>query len=467
MEERFPCPVYTKEGLQVMKSGIEFTPVVREQLENWGITELTAEQPPLPKPLEGSSRGKRERFKIGKLSSGDVFDCSLYAPNGQKLAEPFTRLDEHKISRLQDWDIFYVYAENPPLSGEQKDEYRKQAAQVTTARSFANLEEKALEGIENQSAVRSCVRFDSADKKFVRETYREALSATEEILEKFSRGIINSVSRLYSPIKSIKSCLLNYRMLLLYLISEEAPREDEDYIYKYSLHTALISIMIGDNLDLPLDECLRLGVGGLIHDVGMLKIPRTIRKKEGELSSEQRKKMKHHLARGQEMLSNLDFYNSSLRHVLEEHHEKYDGSGYPRQLSGDDIHLHARIINLVMTYVALRQPRYYRQDYGVSHSVRAVIYEHREQFDPEVLDAFLNVMGVFPPGSFVQLNEGQHGLVIKPVKDQPLDPIVRVIAESSGVPLEEPYRLLLAKSELSIEKIIDGDQHGYDAFELV
>ncbi len=464
-EACFPCPVYSENGEKIAAPGIKFTESVHKQLADWGIDVIRAEQPPLPEPLKGSQSGARRRFRVDQLSSGVVFDCPIYTPNGQKLADSFARLNQKQLKKLNNWDIRIIYAKNSPLSREEKDKYRQQAAKTSIEDSFTEIEAEALKDIENQSAVRSCERFHNRDKKYVRAVYQKSLDLTEDLIEKLSRNLVNKLSRIYETLKPINPCIWQKQQLLLFLIADEKIAGDE-YIYKYSLHTAIISMLLGQKMGFPRGEIRRLGAGALVHDVGMLKIPRIIRKKEGKLTYEQREKMKKHLPRGEDMLSELDSYHSSIQHVLEQHHEQYDGSGYPNHLTGDEIHPHARIVNLAMTYVALTQPRYHRREYGVTRSVREVIYEQRSRYDPGVLKAFLKLMGIYPPGSFVRLSGGQEAMVIETVESKPLDPVVRVVADDEGNRLQKPYRLLLEKSELSIEGILDSDKRGYKAFEI-
>ncbi len=463
---RFPCAVYADSGKRISDSGLVIDKDVKMKLLDWGIEKLVAVKEPLPEPISELREAEEDEFLVKNLAPPLVFDCPVYNQQGVKIVEPFVTIGDDQIRRLNRWSVKKLKAANSPLSSSDIENLKEQAENVEELMEEEMKEpEEPEEESEDEPETESPHYYKQADKDRVERIYRSSLEEFTDLLDRFSRSQLDKIDPFYELMKPLTKIVQNQSQLVLYLLAVDKI-SGEDYIYKHSLQTALLSVLIGNEMDMGDRELWRLGVGALIHDTGMLKIPQTIRKKSGRLNQEQRQKMKKHLLMGARVINGLKSCPADIQKVMLQHHERYDGSGYPSGLKGEQIHLHARIVNLTMTYVALNQPRPNRPEYGVRKSIRNVIYEHRERYDPEILDVFLSVMGVFPPGSVVRLTSGALAIVMESEPDNPLDPIVRVLKENHRR-LEKPYRLFLKRSRHSIEGILNDDEHNYDVYELV
>ena len=229
---------------------------------------------------------------------------------------------------------------------------------------------------------------------------------------------------------------------------------------------ARFSILIARELELDLDDARTVGVAGLVHDLGMFKIPQIIRKKEGRYSDDERDVMQTHPDKGARMLIQIENLERSVIRVVREHHEQFDGNGYPRQIKGEEIHFHARIVHLAMTFTAMTQPRNHRSSQSSIESIQKILTEEDQQFDPDVLDAFLSMIGLYPIGTFVELETGCQAMVVATNPEQPEQPQVKVLTDPDGNFIDEPYLIQLADDPDEIARVVDTEDTGYSVLAL-
>ena len=150
----------------------------------------------------------------------------------------------------------------------------------------------------------------------------------------------------------------------------------------------IYSMMIGDALKIGEQEKSDLQFGSILHDIGKIGVPEYILHKKERLTQEEYEKIKEHPEIGYQLLSNLDFLDSSRR-IIYEHHERVDGKGYPRGLKGDDIHFLAKIVCVADAFDAMTSNRAYRAVMSIDDALKELIANKGTQFDAEIVDAFI------------------------------------------------------------------------------
>jgi hypothetical protein len=198
------------------------------------------------------------------------------------------------------------------------------------------------------------------------------------------------------------------------------------------------------------DRMVKLGVGLLLQDIGMLAVPEAIRDKRGVLTADERKIMQQHPLLGLELMEGGDL--SPLTKVaIAQHHERYDGSGYPRGISGDDLHDHGQIAAIAEAYVSLCDHETGDGDAFEPHEAYRLILQSRGRlFRPEVVDAFKAAVAPYGPGTCVQLNDGRYAVVVGNHADSPTTPLVRVTHDQHGMQFDPPIEVDLKASNGSI-----------------
>ncbi|MDN5279556.1 MAG: hypothetical protein PWR01_3521 [Clostridiales bacterium] len=226
----------------------------------------------------------------------------------------------------------------------------------------------------------------------------------------------------------------------------------DDYTFTHNINVATISLLIGSALDLPREELNELGTGALLHDVGKLKIPLSILNKDGKLTDQEFTEMKSHPTYGYEILSKSRGISERARMVALQHHEKFQGGGYPKRLKGTEISLFARICAIADVYDALTTDRPYRVAMSPYDAMKILNSGIDNHFDPKVLIAFVRKFSLYPAGSMVALNDGSFALVLKNNPSSVIRPVIKIIMDSSGRRLKDRVEInLLEYKDLFIK----------------
>ena len=200
-------------------------------------------------------------------------------------------------------------------------------------------------------------------------------------------------------------------------------RKDDD-IHLHSV--AVCVLMINFARALQLDERLvcELGLAGLLHDIGKVGVPDALLKKPDKLSDDEYTVVREHSPRGYELVVASPDAPAIAAEVVLHHHERYDGTGYPHGLKGAAISLYARMASICDVYDAITSTRSYRQAWAPAEAI-AHMLEWKGQFDPELLDAFIRSIGIYPVGSLVRLRSNRLGIVLSGNSRQPTRPTVK------------------------------------------
>jgi HD-GYP domain-containing protein (c-di-GMP phosphodiesterase class II) len=186
--------------------------------------------------------------------------------------------------------------------------------------------------------------------------------------------------------------------------------------------------MIALAKQLGLDEELtrRLGIAGLLHDLGKALMPMDVLNKPGKLTDEEFAIIKTHPEEGYKLLLGSTGADEIALDVVLHHHEKTDGSGYPKRLKDAEISLHAKMGAVCDVYDAITSNRPYKAGWCPAESLRRMAEWSNGHFDPTVFQAFVKSLGIYPIGSLVKLKSGRLGLVVEQSKKSLLTPCIKV-----------------------------------------
>jgi HD-GYP domain-containing protein (c-di-GMP phosphodiesterase class II) len=217
----------------------------------------------------------------------------------------------------------------------------------------------------------------------------------------------------------------------------------DDYTFTHNINVATICLLIGQTLGLPAEDMKELGEGGILHDVGKLKIPVSILNKDGKLTEQEFDEMKMHPSYGYEILSKSKGISSLAKLIALQHHEKFQGGGYPKKLKGNEISLFARICAIADVYDALTTDRPYRVAMTPYEAMKILNSGIDNHFDPKILTAFIRKFSLYPAGSLVKLNDGSYGLVLKNNPTSVIRPVIKILMDSNGHRVKERVEINL------------------------
>ena len=230
------------------------------------------------------------------------------------------------------------------------------------------------------------------------------------------------------------------------LVSLVRLKQADDYTYLHSVAVSAMMVALARQLKLD-DAAVRdCGMAGLLHDIGKMAIPPAILNKPGKLTDEEFGTVKNHPCAGHDILAAAGNAPAMALDVCLHHHEKYDGSGYPHGLRGEDISLHARMGAICDVYDAITSNRPYKAGWCPAESLRRMAeWAKAGHFDQKLFAAFVKCIGIFPVGTLVMLKSGRLAVVVDNSKSL-LQPLVRVFYSSRSMTYLKPETLDLATS---------------------
>lgn len=209
----------------------------------------------------------------------------------------------------------------------------------------------------------------------------------------------------------------------------------DEYTYSHSINVSAISVVFGEFLGLDREELNKLGVAGMMHDLGKTAVPERIINKRARLSDMEFEEIKRHPQHGYEMLKKQRDIPEDVMLAVRDHHEKFNGSGYPHRRTRAQTSPMARILSLADVYDALTSDRSYK-DAILPNKALAIMYGMRDQdFDPLEVQSFIKCLGIFPSGSLVKLSTGYYGVVYESNPTQPLMPKIKIILDQDLRPI--------------------------------
>lgn len=245
-------------------------------------------------------------------------------------------------------------------------------------------------------------------------------------------------------------------------------RYKDKYTWSHSMNACILALSLGRHLSLRYEELITLGLCGMLHDIGKLKIPSEILNKPDLLDEHEQAVMRSHTEFGRETLSASPGMPAIIAEVAHNHHERLDGGGFPRGLRGKQISPYVRIISIVDIYDALTTARVDRQ--GVTHleALNRLIGMSETELDRNLVHRFIQCLGIYPAGSVVEMTSGEIGIVVEVNEMKKLRPKIVIICDQEKRPCAgkkidlSDHQYDPERHSYSIKTIIQPESYGID-----
>ena len=294
-------------------------------------------------------------------------------------------------------------------------------------------------------------------KKFmeVEAFYNSFLSYVEFIFsETKNNGIIN-IDQVMERINKLCG-FVRYKRRYLLLVQQQSGFSDSDnYLPSHAIRSTVIALILGTQLKLPNHRLIELGAATLLHDIGMLSIPMELYLSDKTLTDQEKRLLHAHPIHSYKLLQLSNFPENVTLAVLE-HHERNDGSGYPRNLIGVDISLYGKIIAVACSYETLSAKRSYKQIKDQHNGILELLRNEGKRYDNTVIRALVNSLSIYPIGQYVLLSDGQKAQVIDVNLDSLQNPIVlplTVRSEEKKAPIDTLSQEITVVRTLTSEEI--------------
>lgn len=327
------------------------------------------------------------------LTSGVEVARSVYNKNGQVLLAAGTVLTDRFIERLKAMGISAIYVEDGLIPDIEINDVINEETRLKAITQMRNLigEGNTVTGTVKKAAI-------------------------------ISREISATISEIVDQLFDNRNVMINLMDIRSY----------DEYTFSHSVNVCVLSVLTGITLGYPRDRLAVLATGALLHDVGKTTIPRSILEKPGDLTEEEFELVKKHCRNGFDILGSTNSIDVVAASVALQHHERYDGQGYPNGLKGKQIHEFSRIAALADTYDAITTDRVFRKAVPSHEAYEFISGGGGYLFDYEMTKSFLENVPAYPIGTIVVLNTGEAGVVVDNTKGYSRFPKVRVLFDPDG-----------------------------------
>jgi HD-GYP domain-containing protein (c-di-GMP phosphodiesterase class II) len=286
--------------------------------------------------------------------------------------------------------------------------------------------EKNLTALQGQVPVKDSVPL-KAELTEAKTVHAQAKQAVSQMMDRLRRGRGLDVPQLESAVDSMVESVVRNRDAMGWLARM---KDKDDYLYRHSLAASVWALAFGRHLGLDKDTLKALGIGAMLLDIGKTKLPTELLQKTAKPTAEEWLLIRAHVEHGLEFVRSIPKMDEQVIAMVGTHHERFDGEGYPRKLSGDAIPLIGRIAGIVDCYDAMTSERHYAKPKSTYDSVRELKRLGGTWFQSELVELFIQAVGVFPTGTLVELNTGEVGVVVGQNRFRRLRPEVMLILDA-------------------------------------
>lgn len=355
-------------------------------------------------------------ISINVLKAGMVVGRTIWNEAGHPLLQKSAIVTDGMIMRLKQLNIQYLYIEDKISYG---IEIEESVAPALRKKVVAQIEESfnKVKGLNSQQA--------------------------SLVLDQQSKVIGQIVEDLLESVFNSEEILTVLTDAFLY----------DEYLYQHSFQVTLYSLAIAKELGYAYEDLKTIGIGALLHDVGKMVIPGNVLFKPDRLTVEEFEIMKQHTRYGFDILRNLHTVSLLVAHCAFQHHERIDGSGYPRGLVDFEVHPYAKIIAVADVFDAVTTDRVYREKMLPSQGIAVIEAGSGTIYDKRVVDAFKRGIVHYPNGSIVLLSDGRRGIVAKQNVKYSALPCIRIF-EENNILLKSTYLIRLEEHpNIFIQKV--------------
>jgi HD-GYP domain-containing protein (c-di-GMP phosphodiesterase class II) len=274
--------------------------------------------------------------------------------------------------------------------------------------------------------------------------FTSAINVVRETMEQARYGRIRDFAPVQRTVREIVSTLQMNQAALLGLT---AIKNYDQYVFTHSVNVCVLTVCLVQTLKLPAAQLHHIGTAALLHDIGMTMVPADVHRRPGPLSPDDWRHVQKHPIDGARILSNTEGAPKLAVVVAYEHHIHYNRSGYPRLVRDRMPNPISLAVGITNYFDAITAVRPYRRALLPDEAVTEMLRARGADFQPAMLDRFVALLGVFPPGTVVRLDTGEFAVVLKNNPQDALRPQVRIAVDPQGKRLETPVDVDLSEKD--------------------
>ncbi len=343
-------------------------------------------------------------------------------------------------------------------------------------RSLANLDKDKANSSGNSSS-RESSQADleqsnfQKELKIARKVHSRTRSYIDQALEDVRLGQAVNTDKAKELVTEVADSITRSPHAMVWLTNM---KERDEYTSIHCMNVCIMAVSFGRSLGLQKSELELLGLGGLLHDLGKMRVPLEILNKPSKLTFEEFEVMKTHPMEGYKMLKEQNDLPLEVLDIVKHHHERRNGKGYPSQLDGDEINNMTRIVAIVDVYDAITSDRCYHDAITPYDALKNMYEWVNEDFDKDMIEQFIKCLGIYPIGCVVELNMGHVGIVVSASEKSKLRPIVMLVLNSKREKFPAPKLINLSHpkwrsgaQKLEVKRILSKNEYDFDINNII
>lgn len=368
-----------------------------------------------------------ETISVSALREGITYTSDLMVDSSFLLLPKTAEMTDDIIKALRQWGFDDVISEGSvSLGGDIGVSKNDESENETQKEKISDNLKKVIEDSKHSAVGNS----DTARMELVRSVYEEYMNYIESVFTHYATHKEIDQEELSDTVQDLCIFIKEHRRYIL-RVNATIESEERNFLIIHTMRTTVLCLAIALQLHLPLSKMIELGVTSILHEIGMLRLPPQLYMTSKKLSVREKAQISKHTLLGYTIIKDLNFGLSIQLGVLE-HHEKENGTGYPRRLSGEKISSNAKIIAVACTYEAISSPRSYKDEKSTFDALLELLQNREHAYDGSVIKALLYTVSLYPIGTFVYLSNRKIAEVIDTNPDNPKTPIVQLLTEKDA-----------------------------------
>jgi len=369
-----------------------------------------------------------ETINVSSLRAGITYTSDLMVDSSFLILPKTAEMTDELIKALRQWGFDDIISDGSISLGgdigvskgneEEENEQQKEKIGVNV--------KKAIEDSKHTAVGNS----DMARMELVHSVYEEYMNYIESVFTHYATHKEIDQEELSDTVQDLCIFIKEHKRYIL-RVNATIEAENRNFLIIHTMRTTVLCLAIALQLHLNLTKMIELGVTSILHEIGMLRLPPQLYMTSRKLSVREKAQISKHTLLGYTIIKDLNFGLSVQLGVLE-HHEKENGTGYPRRLTGDKISSNAKIIAVACTYEAISSPRSYKDEKSTFDALLELIQNKEHAYDGSVIKALLYTVSLYPIGTFVYLSNRKVAEVIDTNPDNPKTPIVQLLTEKEA-----------------------------------
>lgn len=295
------------------------------------------------------------------------------------------------------------------------------------------------------------------ENNMYRKSYDESQTVLSEVLKDVRLGRCVDNPKVRGVVQELTVNVLKDSHSMIGLIQL---KDKNDSLARKSVNVCILALAFGKHIGIPKDKMYVLGLGALLHDIGMVQIPNSILLKKQPLTPAERAVMEKHTEYGLAALAKTPEIPVDVLKIVHSHHERMDGKGYPQKLQAKEIGLLVRMVTIASVYEALTRERFYTETLSPVAALRYLYTSGKAIFDAHLVEKFIQALGIYPVGCVVELNTGELGIVVNVNSQDRLRPTLCIVTNAQKQLLSQEHVVDLserATKDIEIIKTVEMD----------